>query len=399
MSILDRWGEEKYYAPFRESLPPMLLLTTIFFLNFVSRVIFAPLLPQIEHDLGLSHAESGSFFLFISSGYFLSILFSGAVTARLGNKNTIVLSAISCGTMLFFVSQCVSLSTIRGGLFLLGYGAGLYLQAGLATIIELVAPSHLARGMAVHELAPNLGFVVAPVLSSFMLECTGWRGGLQLFGGVIIVSACWYGFKGKGVGNIGAAMSMGVVKRIVRLPEFWYMVLLFSFAICSTLGIYAMLPLYLVTEHSMEVKTANNLVAISRISSVFMPLAGGWLGDRFGNGRVMVTVLVCTGFLTLPLGLLTGPFLLAFVVLQPIVAVTFFPSGFAVLSRLGGKEMKGAGVSLCIPLAFLIGAGVIPALIGVAGDHLSLALGFNVAACFMIVVAALVAMNKTIRLS
>lgn len=387
-------SESESSNSFRSSLPPILLLTLLFFLNFVSRVLFAPLLPEIEGDLGLDHAASGSFFLFISSGYFISILLSGVVSGRLGDKNTIILSTIGCGVTLIIIGQCESLVAIRSALFLLGYAAGLYLQSGLATIFQMVAPSHLARGMAVHELAPNCGFVMAPLLCTFMLQFLDWQEGLQTWGAIMIAVALVYSLRGPDGKRREAGLNREAVRRIILLPEFWCVVLLFSFAICSTLGMYAMLPLYLVAEHDMASESANTLVSLSRISSVFMPLVGGWMGDRFGNGKVMLSVLLIAGFLTVPFGLLSGHLLLLFIVLQPMVAVSFFPSGFAVLSRIGGKETAGNAVSLCIPIAFLTGGGLIPAAIGAVGDYFTLALGFCVTGVFMIIAAVLASGNR-----
>ena len=44
---------------FRTYLGPLLILTSIFFVNFISRIIPAPLLPKIEADLNISHAQAG----------------------------------------------------------------------------------------------------------------------------------------------------------------------------------------------------------------------------------------------------------------------------------------------------------------------------------------------------
>ena len=371
-------------ASFRRNLPALLLLSSVFLLNFISRIIFSPLLPEIQQDMHLAHAVAGSFFLVMSSGYFISILFSAAVSSRLGHKWTIVVSVTGSGVMLFLIGFCTSVVTMRMGLFCLGYAAGLYLQSGLATISRLVSPSYLARGMAVHELAPNIGFVAAPLLCGLMLHYLSWRAGLQLLGVVLGCMGLIYAVMGSGNSSKEKRMDFSLVLRLLVIPQFWLMVLLFSFAICSTLGIYAMLPLYLVAEHGMDQEAANRLVALSRVSSVFMPLVAGWFGDRFGNAIVMKSVLLIAGFLTIPIGVFTGYPLLAFVIVQPMIAVCFFPSGFAVLSKLGGKEAQGAAISLCIPLAFLFGGGAIPLGIGAVGDHYSLAISFVGIGCLTI---------------
>jgi NNP family nitrate/nitrite transporter-like MFS transporter len=383
---------------FRTALPNLLLLTTLFFLNFIARVVFSPLLPEIEKTLGIDHGAAGSFFLFISIGYFISILLSTKVSEVLGHKNTIVLSIFSSGVILILIGTFENLSSIRIGLFFLGYGAGLYLQSGFATILALVSPSHLARGMAVHELAPNLGFVVAPLVCTAILLYFSYHVVLYFIGSVLICIACIYMVRGYDGVVLARGMDREGITTVLAMVPFWQMVVLLSFAICSTLGLYSMLPLYLIAEHGMEKEAANTLVAFSRISSVFMPLLGGWLGDRIGNGKVLRYILFTAGLLTIPFGLLSGIPLLVFVVLQPMVAVCFFPSAFAVLSRLGGSKARGAAVSLCVPLAFLVGGGVLPMCIGFMGDYYSLAVGFSVVGVVTAGIALLVGRGKQLLL-
>ena len=50
---------------FRSSLGRLLLLTLLFFVNFMARIVQAPLLPAIEKDLGITHAEAGSLFFIL----------------------------------------------------------------------------------------------------------------------------------------------------------------------------------------------------------------------------------------------------------------------------------------------------------------------------------------------
>jgi NNP family nitrate/nitrite transporter-like MFS transporter len=174
------------------------------------------------------------------------------------------------------------------------------------------------------------------------------------------------------------------------MPQFWLMIVLFSLAISSTMGVYAMLPLLLVADHGMDGDSANHLLSLSRLCTIIMPLPAGWLGDRYGNRAMMVVVLLLAGLLTIPLGLLSGAPLLGAVFLQPMIAVCFFPSAFAVLTVLGGKR-SGAAVSFCIPMAFLLGGGVMPTLIGGIGDRFNLGAGFVVAGVTMTIAAVLAA--------
>ena len=44
------------------------VLMGVFVLNMLARLVFGPLLPEIERDLGLSHATAGGVFLMIACG-------------------------------------------------------------------------------------------------------------------------------------------------------------------------------------------------------------------------------------------------------------------------------------------------------------------------------------------
>jgi len=183
---------------FASQLGPLLLLTTIFFLNFVGRIVFSPLLPAIESDLGIAHAEAGSFFLLTSAGYFISLLSSGFLSSRVHHRKAILVSALSVGVALIGISLCHHLWTIRFSVFLLGMAAGLYLPSGIATLTALIHPRHWGKAIAIHELAPNLGFVVAPLLAEAFMVWFSWRGVLVFLGvGYIIAAAAFY-FFGRG---------------------------------------------------------------------------------------------------------------------------------------------------------------------------------------------------------
>jgi len=363
-------------STFKPKIGPILLLSQIFLLNFLGRVILAPLLPTIERDLGVGHGAAGSLFLLISLGYFISLLASGFIASWLMHYRTIILSASAVGLALVTISFSGSQMGVLLGLVLLGLSAGLYLPSGISTLTSLVNPNQWGKAIAIHELAPNLGFVLAPLISEALLRWFSWRGILGVMGVASIAAGVAFARFGKGGRFPGAAPSAASFQTILCKPAFWVMTTLFSLGITGSLGIYAMLPLYLVAERGLDQYSANILVAISRISGLGMAFLAGWATDRFGAKRIMATVLLLTGSTTVLLGLAKGYWIVIIVFLQPMLAVCFFPAGFAALSCIGPPSSRNVAVSLAIPLAFLIGAGSIPTGIGIMGDFANFALGF-----------------------
>jgi NNP family nitrate/nitrite transporter-like MFS transporter len=360
---------------FRAHLSPLLILTSIFFINFISRIILSPLMPKIEAELGIAHAAAGSFFLLISVGYFITLLGSGFFSSRLTHRKTIILSAAVLGVALLGTSFISGLWGIRIGMLIIGLAAGLYLPSGLATLTAIIAPRHWGKAIAIHELGPNLSFIAAPLLAEALLIWFSWRSGFVLLGFVALFLAGIFMRFGRGGEFCGQAPSFSSFRALLSKPVFWILVVLFSLGISSTLGLYTMLPLYLVTEHGIERNWANSLVALSRVVGVVMTFVGGWLTDRFGPQRILMIVFLLTGLMTLCIGVASKSWIAIPVFLQPLLAVSFFPAGLAALSLVSTEKERNIVVSFTVPIAFLIGGGVVPTLIGFIGDISTFASG------------------------
>jgi len=277
-------------------------------------------------------------------------------------------SGIAMGIALLTTSFSTSLWGMRLGLIAMGMAAGPYMPSGLATLTTLFKYRHWGKALAIHELAPNLSFVLAPLVAEAVLYWFSWRTGFMVLGFAAFMLSVVFARYGRGGDFHGESFRYTSIRQIISNPAFWIMVVLFSMGISSTLGIYTMLPLYLVTDHGMDRNWANTLLSLSRIAGVGMALAGGWATDRFGPKRILRIVLMLTGTMTVFIGLASSAWVAVAVFVQPIMAVCFFPAGLAVLSMVSSASERNLTVSLTIPLAFLIGGGAAPALIGFIGD-------------------------------
>ncbi|MBN1840690.1 MAG: MFS transporter [Deltaproteobacteria bacterium] len=360
---------------FRSQAGPILLLTGIFSLNFMARIILSPLMPTIEGDLQVDHSQAGGLFLLTSLGYFVALLGAGFLSSRITHRRTILLSSAAVGITLLAVSFSNGLLGMRLGFLFLGVASGFYLPSGIATLTTSIRPADWGKGLGIHELAPNFSFVAAPLVCECLLPWVGWRGILALLGGASILAGAAFAFFGRGGDFPGEAPNFTSFKTFLVEPAFWIMAILFSLAISGSMGIFAMLPLYLVVEQGIDRNWANTLVALSRISGLGMGFVAGWATDRFGPRGILSVIFLLTGVSTILLGTAPKSWIVFLVFLQPMLAVTFFPPGFVALSAIGPPGARNVAVSLTIPLAFLFGGGVIPAAIGVMGDYGSFALG------------------------
>lgn len=363
---------------FGSGLGPVLFLTLIFLINFTARIIFSPLLPTVEQELNISHGQAGSFFLLISAGYVLGLLASGFFASRATHRRTIVMSIAGVGLALLGVSFATSLWAIRCGLFILGLAAGVYIPSAIATITSLIERRHWGKAIAVHELAPNLAFFAGPFLAELFLNWSTWRWALTFIGAAALIASLAYGRFGKGGDFGGDAPFSSAIGMLIRIRALWLMLVLFGLGVSSTIGIYAMLPLYLVSERHMDPSWSNTVVALSRSYGPILALLGGWVSDRLGPKKTMVIALTWTGIMTLLLGQIPDSRLSAVVLAQPLLAVWFFPAAFAALSAVTPPDARHLAVAFTIPFGYVIGGGAIPTFIGFMGDAGLFAFGFVV---------------------
>jgi NNP family nitrate/nitrite transporter-like MFS transporter len=230
--------------------------------------------------------------------------------------------------------------------------------------------------MALHELGPIVSFITAPLLAEGIMLWFSWRGVLAVVGVAAVVFGGVFTCFGRGGAFFGEAPSPKNLRILLAIPSFWIMVVFFSMGLAASLGVYTMLPLYLVAEEGLERAWANTLVGLSRIAAAGVIFAAGWATDRIGPRRAVGGAFLATGTATIFLGLLHGMWILPVLFLQPPLSSCFFPAGFAALSKIGPTQIRNVAVALVIPMAYVISAGVIPAGIGILGDHGYFSLGF-----------------------
>jgi len=277
-----------------------------------------------------------------------------------------------------------SLSGIRVALIILGLAAGLHIPSALATITATVRRQDWGKAMGVHSSAPTLGLVLGPLLVAALMGFVSWRTLIILLGAFSLFAGMAFLVFGKCGDFPGDAPRPSLLKQIIRLPSFWIIIVLFVMALGGSVGIFTVLPLYLITERGMDKTFANTVLGFAQISGFLAALAGGWFADRAGPKRAMAILLMAGGAANIFLGVSSDRWLLIVLFVQPALTGSFFPGAFSALSRIVPPNLRSVVASVAIPVAFLIGVGVFPALYGYLGQTHSFGLGFVLAGSLML---------------
>ncbi len=347
-------------------------------------------MEKIEADLHITHSQAGGLFLLLSIGYFISLAGAGHVSSLITYRKTIALSVAAVGMALFAVSISTSVCCIQISIFLLGVAAGLYLPSGIATLTDMTSSRHWGKAIALHEVAPNFAFVAAPIISEIFLSFFSWRIIIAVIGLFALIMAGLFIRYSRGGDFSAPPPDIFLVSEFLSKRSFWILMMLFGLSISSTIGIYTLLPLYLIHDFGLSREDANMIVGSSRIFGLFSALISGWAADRFGTKPTIVFSSILAGLSTLLLGRHAAPWVVIFMVyIQALFATLFFPAGFKILAAIYPSQIRGAAVSYIIPLAFVFGGGIIPKFIGIMGDRGAFSIGIWITGALILAGAVL----------
>jgi NNP family nitrate/nitrite transporter-like MFS transporter len=364
-------SEKRSFSAFR-----LLPLAGILGLNVGIRSVLGPFLVAIEADMDLSHSAAGALLLFLAAGYAVSMLLSGFVAHRLTHRRTIVVSIILVGMGAGLTALVHSLWLLRWSIVFLGAGAGLYIPSGMATIYESTPKRHWGKAVAIHELGPNLSLIMGPLFAEMAMRHADWRAGMATLGASCLLAGIGYLLRGSGGRFPGEQPRLSSILVFARERSFWAIVAAYWLVAGIAIGGYAIMPLYLVVERGLDRGFVNSILGLSRIPTVAVTPLAGWLADRWGPRRLTAGIALAIAAGAILLALVSGPGLVAVMIVLPLFTSCFFPVNLAALAHTGPRRLANVAVSVVVPTGFLLGGGLVPSWLGVMGDQGLFYLGY-----------------------
>ena len=135
------------------------------------------------------------------------------------------------------------------------------------------------------------------------------------------------------------------------------------------LGLYNVIPLFLVKENGMNLETANTIFGFSRIGGFIVAILAGFFVDRYGAKKILFLVILATGLSTMSLALAqTITFLVAMLFLQATIYPAFFPVSLVAISKLTDFNERSIFTGTTIAIGVIVGLGLTPVILGAVAD-------------------------------
>ena len=384
-------------TPFSPFLPFLIFITFASFLNIMARIIFPPMTPYICEEMNLCHADTGNLFFILSVGFAITLFGSQFLSSWMSHKKTVIFSLVSTGCALMVASYTETLQLFRLALFVVGLCSGLFIPSAVAMLREGVAREHLGKAFGIFATAQSVAFILSPILIQHTIQLWHWKQILNGFGWVsgIIGFALYFLFK---QGNEkGEPITFTFIRNVFSWPSFWILLVLLCLANGLNLGIYNMAPDYFQRHNLLDKNAVYHLVVIARVLSFITAIGAGIVADRFGLKRSMVLTFVCCGALTSLMGTVNPSSSLVLFALQSPVAACLMPLIHFAIATIVPPEKNSTIVSVIAPFGFLMGAGVVPQLLGFFGDFNLYAQGFVLFGMTSIFFGTLFNMNRVYK--
>lgn len=324
-----------------------------FCFTFFAWFAFAPLAPLIQGELALSDSQLG---WLATAGVVLTIpgrILIGRMVDVLGPRRTysLLLAGLSLPVaMLAFADTFFEFLVLRLIIGLVGCG----FVIGIRLVGDWFPRRQLGLAEGIYAGCGNAGSALAALLLPVIALSLGWRTAalIAAFPMLVWSVAFW-----NGVSDVPAG---SVFRRTPRESTFnvWgdrrVMILALAYLACfgSELCVVSFLPKYFYDKFEISLVSAGLFAAIFGGSNIIARPGGGWLADRFGHKRVLITLLGGMMFAYVFLGL-AGSFPVA-------VAAVLFTSFFV-------QSSEGA-VFAIVPAVSPTHTGRIAGIVGAAGN-------------------------------
>jgi NNP family nitrate/nitrite transporter-like MFS transporter len=325
-------------------------------------------------DLRISHGQAGGVFSFVFIGYGLGLVLAGALVRWFGPRKLLIFGHAALILSLGLFSFGRSYGFLVPVCLLLGFGAGIYLPCVIPLLAERFSSDNWAKIMGLHGTGPPISLLTVPLIAALLLKVTSWRYLTFLFSllGILLLPAL---IRFTRTPSASPPPVKPDYHSLFRDKRMWVLAILMGIASSANIGIYAIVPLFLVSERGFTIVGANQLLGISRVAGVVVPFIGGVLADRIGYIRTLISIMVLSGVFTVLMAVIhTETVLAVFLLLQTSTIIGFFSVCLALVSRTARPANRGPAVALTMVSGAVFMAGT-PWLLGTIADYSSFSYG------------------------
>jgi NNP family nitrate/nitrite transporter-like MFS transporter len=331
-------------------LPTLVSALLYFDVSFMAWVILGPVAPFLRQQFGLSATEQGLLVAIPLLGGSLFRPVLGVLADRIGGRRA---GLVGLGLTIAALAIGWTLVTATWQLFVLGFFLGIA-GASFAVALPLASRWYPAeyQGLAMGIVgAGNSGSLMATLFAPRLAERIGWANTFGLAMLPVVSVAILFALFAKDSPARTAKAQWRDYAEVLREPDTLWFSFLYSLTFGGFVGFTSFLTTFFHEQYQLSRVSAGDFTTIVVVSGSLLRPVGGWLSDRIGGYRLLLSLLAV---LAACLGVVA--------VLPPLAVVV--PMLFVTVGCLG---MGNGAVFQLVPQRFASRMGIITGVVGAAG--------------------------------
>jgi predicted MFS family arabinose efflux permease len=387
----------------QRSTSALTLISLAHGINHAQSALKPLVFPLVLRDLNFGYGELGLMLGVASAVGGLLQLGAGALGRILPRHQILGVGNASVGVCFIFVGLAQSYFQFFFWTVMSRVGGAAQHPVGSALLSHHYKKKKLGTALATHFTAGNVGTAVIPLCAAVLISLWGWRGTVILFAVPAIL--------------VGLAMSIWLKdpaskepQQVTKPTSFWRdsaqvmgnhnlrWILIAAMVAAGGSGhgiISSFLPLYLNHNLGMNATAVGVIFTVMNIGSIFGPMLGGKLADRYHPQRVLLAAYLVSALVTLAIPAL-GASYVGVAIASLILGVTAFGT-HPILQTLVAHTTSGGnrdtGFAWFYTATFLAGAFWSPA-VGYLSEWSGLTVAFGVMAASFILASACVLLGR-----
>ncbi len=357
--------------------------------------LLIPLMPMIRNEFQFDYTQSGLLLSVFNLTYGIGQLPAGWIADRIGRRIMITIGIAGvalCGLSIGISHTYLMLVIFLG---LMGLTGGGYHPSASPVVAATVKPERRGSALGIHLFGGSTSHFLAPLLGVAIATALGWRGpyivlAIPTFAfGILfyIVMGHNSGFKTTTPHKSETDNKEIHLQKSGRIRHLASLIVLSTFTQSVIFSIVSFIPLFLVDHFGISEEGSGAFIAIYFSTGLWASTLGGFLSDKFGRIRLIITVCLGAGILLYlfnitPFGIAMGALML---LIGTFGAVRMPVTESYIINNTSEKYR-----STILGIYFFSGTGagsVLTPLIGFIIDNFGFSTCFTVASISVIVVA------------
>lgn len=262
---------------------------------YMDRAAINIALASIGKEFSLNPSAMGAVLSSFFVSYAIMQLPGGWLADRFGSKKIILLSLFFWSLFTLTTGLAWSLASLIAIRFLFGIGEGSWPCSCLKALAEYFPKSERPKMTGAIMSSNYVGSAIAPMIIAPMLLYFGWRNMFYTIGmiGIVFVAFYWLivrpARRQEQEDEAEEAASPNLPKvsmrSLLKMPVMWHLVIAWFGLSLVNKGLDSWMPTYLLTVRHLDLKAIGLLTPLPFIAAGISTAIGGWVMDRFFDGR------------------------------------------------------------------------------------------------------------------